>query len=377
MAPNTPRSTSKQGSRASTVKQSSKQAHEVARCLGAIGIHVVPDGIELPEDVDQLINTFQKGDRPDPDTPSAKEALKILLKRPMPIVTEAELIRKLGTLMTEVSQDLNEQDGILCQDDRSWQVGCVPCMEDADQDLRQVFKAYYQTSTPKPDLTYGYKFKPFSHEKQIMDTPSIVVSLDICRGTLFPFLTVEWKSTWYGGNMADARNQCARSGSAAVWAMDRLYRLADLTSSAAETCHFSMGIDDTHALWFVHWRHMDEATGSVSWEMDQIYGVVFLNPGALQNLRRMNYHIFEWARNTRLPAIKRCVNMIDPTQPCPRLLRDPPDSDVQSSTTTAISNPLATSSVTADEIIGSESSGPATNNTAEQQSPSKKARLTK
>jgi hypothetical protein len=151
--------------------------------------------------------------------------------------------------------------------------------------------------------------------------------------------------------MADAQNQLARAGASAVHVMDRLHRHSgNATPTSADTCVFSMGIDNNVALFHVHWRGVNRR-GQAFTEMRIFEAVTLLKHGDLRQLRRVVFNIFQWARNVRLPAVKACVAKLDPNKPTPAILRDPTDSEAQTQ-----SDPGAPT-IQTDEGIGSSASG--------------------
>jgi hypothetical protein len=81
------------------------------------------------------------------------------------------------------------------------------------------------TRLPLRNLAHGFHFGPEADETDILDKSAVLRQiLNICRIIHFPFLIIEWKSTWFGGNMADAQNQLTRARASAVHVMDRLHR---------------------------------------------------------------------------------------------------------------------------------------------------------
>jgi hypothetical protein len=328
----------------------SKQAHEVQWRQRAIRIYFDTEGRVNPPDVEQLTETFKEQDRPiGPETPSAKQALATV--REYYKHSEDEAFAELSHLLTEASEDLNKAAGIRKVMKRPWQAGCVPFLEEADDATRKLFATYYPTSTPKPDLAYGFHFGPEADETDILDnSPNLRQILDICRIIHFPFLIIEWKSTWFGGNMADAQNQLARAGASAVHVMDRLHRHSgNANPTSADTCVFSMGIDNNVVLFHVHWRGVNRR-GQAFTEMRIFEAVTLLKHGDLRQLRRVVFNIFQWARNVRLPAVKACVAKLDPNKPTPAILHDPTDSEAQTQ-----SDPGAPT-IQTDEGIGSSAS---------------------
>lgn len=348
MPPKTPRAPKDSTSSTTKQKAQSQQPHEIQLRLKAIHICIETEERENPPDVDGVVQTLREEKRPaGPESPSIKKALDTV--RQFWKHGEDEAFGELSRLLTEASEDLNRAAGIRKAVKRPWQAGCVPFMEEADEATRKLFAAYYSTSTPKPDLAYGFHFGPESDETATLDdSPNLRQILDICRVVHFPFLIVEWKSTWFGGNMADAQCQLARAGAAAVQVMDRLHRHSgNADPTTADTCVFSVGIDNNIALFHVHWRGVSKR-GMAFTEMRIFKAVTLLEEDHLRELRRVLFLLFKWAREVRLPAVKARVAKLDPSKPTPPLLRDPTDCEAQSGTPSLLEAP----SLPTDEGIG-------------------------
>ncbi|KAJ9634210.1 hypothetical protein H2199_009094 [Coniosporium tulheliwenetii] len=324
--PRTPRRARSVDSSSGTAT-TSKQAAEIARTLRIIRIRILEPTTTLPEGLETLTEWIVDNPRDHSVSPISKDILRIIKANTKE--NEETLVRKLGRWLTEASEEENEAAGIISSDDRMWEAGCVPILEGTSDEIIKMLQDFYTTPTPKPDITYGFKFEFSTTEELVLGTPIVRRLLDICHGAFFPFLTVEWKSTWNGGTMAAAQVQCARDGAAAVAAMDRLYRAAGLTPTPADTCHFSMGVDQYCVYFHIHWRWEDNK-GNVFWEMTDFDSCTLRKEKNVQALRGNLYNIFKWARETRLPRIRERIAKIDPSSIANSALRlfTPPASDI-------------------------------------------------
>lgn len=309
--PSTPKKPKTSDPESLPTTKESKQALEVAAALRSIRIRVLEDdNIVMPSDIRELITNIVGIECSTPPSPASKEALiQVLSNRKE---NERTLVAKLSKLLTEANEHENEVAGVKSGYEQNWETNCVPILEGSRHELIKFLEESYSTPTPRPDITYGYKFG--MKETKILDIPAIGKSLDICHGVYLPFFTIEWKSTWTGGTIAAAQVQCARNGAAAVAAMDRLHRIAGLNPSPVDTCHFSLAIDQYLAVFHIHWR-WEDADGEIYWEMYEFDTMALrkANGIGVYELRRNLHSIFEFARATRLPRINDCISKISPT----------------------------------------------------------------
>ncbi|KAJ9653447.1 hypothetical protein H2201_009143 [Coniosporium apollinis] len=303
--PKTPRRGESVASGASTAK--SKAAEQVAKILRIIRVRILEPTTTLPEDVTETTDWIVTNPHDNPDSPNPTGILRILKQNNKE--NERTLVEQLKRWLAEASQDENEEAGVGSKLEANWKSGCVPILEGTSDEVIKMLQDYYTTSTPRPDVTYGFKFLD-EEEEHILSLPAVKKLLDICSGSYFPFFTVEWKSTWFGGNIASAQVQCARNGAAAVAAMHRLYVQAGLGPTPADTMHFSMAIDQYCVYFHVHWRYEDEK-GRVFWEMMDFDSYTLRKESNIPAVRSNLYNIFKWGRDTRRQCIKEALANLD------------------------------------------------------------------
>lgn len=199
--------------------------------------------------------------------------------------------------------------GIIRSRDQLWKKDCLP-IPGADQGLEfeTIFKKAGLPSVPKPDITYG-----FTHAVIGEEFYSILKMLPDCANPLggqpyFPYWIIEWKSSHNAGTIEEAVTQARRDGAAAVYTMYNFFRICNVNNlPPAATAVFTTCIDSNQVLTRVHWRRVDPLSGKVTYEADLVDGGSIWKAGNMFEFRSLVFNVLEWARNTRLPAIKQAL----------------------------------------------------------------------
>lgn len=74
--------------------------------------------------------------------------------------------------------------------------------------------------------------------------------------------------------------------------------------SPADTSVFSLQVYDKYCDYRVHWRRVDDS-GLVSYEGDILCSAFFSDERAVFNVRSVILKVLDWARGTRLQAIRK------------------------------------------------------------------------
>lgn len=194
----------------------------------------------------------------------------------------------------------------------------------------------------QPDTALGY-IRLESARMCGVDAPftkpeeRVLQSRSACGEVLFPFLTLQWKSTAKGGTLHAAFQQAALDGATIVNSLEQLYNSASTTANNdappdhVRTCHFSFLSDMISAQLFVHWRHIDD-DGEVCYEMERIAHALLCEADEVRKLRHAVKNIIAHAQTARLEAIKAAARGLGVAPPLHSIgsapFLSPPGTDV-------------------------------------------------
>ncbi|KAI4248762.1 MAG: hypothetical protein LQ352_005812 [Teloschistes flavicans] len=192
---------------------------------------------------------------------------------------------------------------------RLWNATCLPIPTDAQNKLVQpIFHKAGLPKTPKPDIAYGYTATVFEPNIQQMLLTLPNGANPVHGPPYFPYWVVQWKSTYSGGTIHEATTQARRDGSAAVFAMHNLYvALGVENPSPATTAIYTTCIDSDQFVTRVHWRYVDPETRRVSYEADLVNHGLISKADDVFLFRSIIFNMLDWAREVRLPAIKKAL----------------------------------------------------------------------
>ncbi|KAI4205978.1 MAG: hypothetical protein LQ346_001357 [Caloplaca aetnensis] len=204
-----------------------------------------------------------------------------------------------------------KQDGFRQNPNLPFHAVTVSPLELTSDSAKPYAHLFERLKNPKPDLCFGIHESDFTHEEARMMS-SATKFTELQTGLFFAFCVDEFKGP--GGNIVEAEDQAARSGSTAVEAARNTQEMAgeldlEKPGADAENIIFSICMDPANARVFVHWALVLES-GEVEYHMTnlEVYGLLI--KGGPEGLRRTIDSIVDWGLLERKAKFKNMLPKI-------------------------------------------------------------------
>ncbi|KAL8908291.1 MAG: hypothetical protein Q9207_000913 [Kuettlingeria erythrocarpa] len=204
-----------------------------------------------------------------------------------------------------------KQDGFRQNPNLPFHAATVSPLELTSDSAKPYAHLFERLKSPKPDLCFGIQEAEFTHDELRMMKP-VMKFIEIQTCLFFAFCIDEFKGS--GGNIVEAEDQAARSGSTAVEAARNTQEMAgeldlDKPGADSENIIFSICMDPANARVFVHWALVLESR-EVEYHMTnlEVYGLLI--QGGPEGLRRTIDNIVDWGLLVRKAKFKNLLPKI-------------------------------------------------------------------
>ena len=215
-------------------------------------------------------------------------------------------------------------DNVLSNPDAEFTRGSVPELlpagidQEAKEHAERLLQINPKIKNPKPDDVLAYNKDTFSREEfnTILSFPNEAC---ISPGVYFPGMIMEAESN--GGNIDEAREQCARAGAALVRATRRVLQYVDphLLSRPVDTRSmiFSVAFLPTYIELSVHWACYDHDSENTEYHMHNIEDFFPRNVEYSKDFFRCISNILDWIAFDRKKQIKEVLALVNHRQQLP------------------------------------------------------------
>lgn len=261
-------------------------------------IHIDKFGMEIPQDVQDLVDKYIRKQRPE-SSPPLGEAEKTKIRTVMSKVWE-----KAEAMVSEITMtDLFPLDhpDIAEGRDTLWSIQPVP----RNNKSRPI-------ATPKPDRHYGFPLSQDSTWPEELliagNHPEIRQETQPTRENLLPSFIIEIKSDVTGGTSYGGENQVASAGAHRVKSMIQLRDRVDpkRVRTSADAIVFSSVVTQRGAVEHVHYFNVEQSKYCMSW-VDEFS---FLKDA--QGCRNYHKNIQEWLVDIQQLAVKDLLTELYP-----------------------------------------------------------------
>ncbi|KAL8747059.1 MAG: hypothetical protein Q9184_007656 [Pyrenodesmia sp. 2 TL-2023] len=246
------------------------------------------------------ITTFVRANETEPEETIFQDLWRLIFKESREVKTDDGWIPKEW-----------KTDGFKHCPNLPFHAATVSPLELTSDSTKPYAQLFDRLKKPKPDLCFGIHESDFTHQ-EIRMMSSAMPFIQIQTGLFFAFCVDEFKGP--GGNIVEAEDQAARSGSTMVEAARKTQEMAgerDLTQAGADADNiiFSVCMDPANARVFVHWALVLES-GEVEYHMTNLEVYPLLVKGGPEGLRTTIDSIVDWGLLERKTRFKKMLPKI-------------------------------------------------------------------
>ncbi|KAL9595394.1 MAG: hypothetical protein Q9219_006469 [cf. Caloplaca sp. 3 TL-2023] len=180
-----------------------------------------------------------------------------------------------------------------------------------EQQIHAIFDKIGLSRVPQPRFTYGFTQATFNKKLHPI-LEMLPDSINPLNGEpFFPYWMIEQSHKHDG--IEKIAPQARREGAAAVHATYTLFRMCGIHNpSSIVTAAFTTCVDERQLITRIHWRRIDPVSQKVFYEAAVVACGKNRKIEDMYGFRALVSNIKDWARKTRLPAIKHALESAGP-----------------------------------------------------------------